>query len=42
LPGNPNLVGLTLQFAVVSLDLGVVGLGQQLRHVTRSMAIVLQ
>lgn len=41
-PNNPNLLGLPLQFAAVSLDLGAVGLKQQLRHVTRTLTIVLQ
>jgi hypothetical protein len=42
LPGNPNLVGLTLYVGAVSLDLGAVGLAEQLRHVTLPLAIVLQ
>ncbi|HEX9765481.1 MAG TPA: hypothetical protein VGA36_01870, partial [Nitriliruptorales bacterium] len=41
-PNNPSLLGLPLHIAAVSLDLGAVGLAQQLRHVTRALTIVLQ
>lgn len=41
LPFNPNLVGVTLHLAVLSLDLGEVGLAQQLRHVTLPLAVTL-
>jgi hypothetical protein len=42
LPPNANLVGLPLQFAVVTLDLGQVGLANQLRHVTDPLEVVIE
>ncbi|HZM00518.1 MAG TPA: hypothetical protein VFD43_09735 [Planctomycetota bacterium] len=42
LPGNPVLVGLTLQVAALTLDLGQAGLGNQLRHVTRTLPVTIQ
>jgi hypothetical protein len=42
LPGNAALVGLTLHFAVVSLDLAQPTLAQQLRHVTDPLAVTIQ
>jgi hypothetical protein len=41
-PSNPALIGLPLQFAAISLDLSVFGLGNQLRHVTRTLTVTLQ
>ena len=42
LPGNPVLVGLTLQMAALTLDLGQPGLANQLRHVTGTLPVTIQ
>lgn len=42
LPANPALVGLVLHAAVVTLDTGAAGLGAQLRHVTRPVALAIE
>ncbi len=42
LPPNGSLVGLLLQFAVVTLDLSKPTLATQLRHVTDPLAVVIQ
>jgi hypothetical protein len=42
LPGSTALLGLTLNFAAVTLDLAQVGLGSQLRHVTDPLAVTIQ
>ena len=42
LPPNPALVGMTLQVAAITLDLGQPGLANQLRHVTNHLAIAVQ
>jgi hypothetical protein len=42
LPGNPALVGLTLQIAALTLDLGQSGLSNQLRHVTSTLPVTIQ
>ncbi|HTE06157.1 MAG TPA: hypothetical protein VK824_08175, partial [Planctomycetota bacterium] len=42
LPGNGALIGLTLQFAAISLDVTQPTLGLQLRHVTDPVAVTIQ
>ena len=42
LPPNPALVGLTLQMAAITLELGQSGLASQLRHVTNHLPIAVQ
>lgn len=42
LPANPAIVGATLHFATLSADPGMVGLVNQLRHVTRARAFTIQ
>jgi len=42
LPGNPVLIGLTLQIATITLDPGQPGLANQLRHVTSTLPVTIQ
>ncbi len=42
LPANPALIGLPLHMALLTLDLAQTGLGQQLRHVTDPVALLIE